>query len=91
GMVYGPEAAMIAENFPIHLRYIGASLAYQLASIIGGGIAPIISLFLLHEFGSTIPISLYIIICCVIAIVSVSQFKGAGQAKEDNHDIKQTI
>ncbi|MED4286793.1 MFS transporter [Priestia megaterium] len=91
GMVYGPQAAMIAENFPLHLRYSGSSLAYQLASIIGGGIAPMISLFLLHEFGSTIPISLYIIICCVIAIVSVSQFKGAGQAKEDNHDIKQTI
>ncbi|MDM5338545.1 MFS transporter [Fictibacillus enclensis] len=72
GMVYGPQAALIAENFPLNLRYSGSSLAYQFASIIGGGIAPIISVFLLHEFGSTVPISIYIMICCVISIFSVS-------------------
>jgi hypothetical protein len=34
---YGPQAALIAESFTPRLRYSGASLGYQLASIIAGG------------------------------------------------------
>ena len=40
---YGPQAAFIAESFPGSLRYSGASLGYQLASITAGGPAPIIA------------------------------------------------
>src|SRR5260370_6390665 len=36
---YGPQAALIAESFTPQLRYSGASLGYQLASIIAGGLA----------------------------------------------------
>src|SRR6185437_11490112 len=39
---YGPEAALIAESFTPRLRYSGASLGYQLASIIAGGPSPFI-------------------------------------------------
>jgi terminase large subunit-like protein len=42
-MQYGPQAALIAESFTPRLRYSGASLGYQLASIIAGGPAPIIA------------------------------------------------
>src|SRR5262249_13120169 len=38
---YGPQAALIAESFPGALRYSGASLGYQLASITAGGPAPL--------------------------------------------------
>ena len=40
---YGPQAALIAEAFTPRLRYSGASLGYQLASVIAGGPAPIIA------------------------------------------------
>lgn len=49
--VYGPQAAMIAENFRTSSRYSGASLGYQLAAPFAGGLAPIIALLLLN--GST--------------------------------------
>ena len=42
-MQYGPQAALIAEAFTPRLRYSGASLGYQLASIIAGGPAPLIA------------------------------------------------
>src|SRR5262249_24600481 len=42
-MMYGPQAALIAEAFTPRLRYSGASLGYQLASIIAGGPAPLIA------------------------------------------------
>ncbi|RAR54259.1 putative MFS family arabinose efflux permease [Paraburkholderia unamae] len=50
--IYGTEAAYIAESFPPHIRYTGASLGYQGASIIAGGPAPLISLWLYQTFHS---------------------------------------
>ena len=51
-MMYGPQAAYITESFPAHIRYTGASLGYQGASIIAGGPAPLISLWLFQTFGT---------------------------------------
>jgi MFS family permease len=66
--MYGPEAALIAEAFPPRLRYSGASIGYQLASIIAGGPAPFISTWLFATYHSTFPIGIYVVICAVISI-----------------------
>ncbi|HEY1799028.1 MAG TPA: MFS transporter [Stellaceae bacterium] len=66
--MYGPEAALIAEAFTPRLRYSGASLGYQLASIIAGGPAPFISTYLFATYHSTVPIGIYIVVCAVIGI-----------------------
>jgi hypothetical protein len=70
-MQYGPQAALIAESFPSHVRYTGASLGYQLSSITAGGPAPIVALFLYQTFGSSTPIAVYLMICSVISLVCV--------------------
>jgi MFS family permease len=66
--MYGPEAALIAEAFTPRLRYSGASIGYQLASIIAGGPAPFISTYLFASYHSTFPIGIYVVICAVISI-----------------------
>ena len=66
--MYGPEAALIAEAFTPRLRYSGASIGYQLASIIAGGPAPFISTWLFATYHSTVPIGIYVVICAVISI-----------------------
>jgi MFS family permease len=66
--MYGPEAALIAEAFTPRLRYSGASLGYQLASIIAGGPAPFISTWLFATYSSTVPIGIYVTICAIISI-----------------------
>jgi metabolite-proton symporter len=68
--MYGPEAALIAEAFTPRLRYSGASLGYQLASIIAGGPAPFISTWLFATYHSTIPIGIYVCVCAVISIAA---------------------
>jgi MFS family permease len=68
--MYGPEAALIAEAFTPRLRYSGASIGYQLASIIAGGPAPFIATWLFASFHSTFPIGVYITICAAISIVA---------------------
>ncbi len=40
GLMYGPQAALLAELFSTHVRYSGASLGYQLGAILGGAMAP---------------------------------------------------
>jgi MFS family permease len=67
---YGPEAALIAEAFTPRLRYSGASIGYQLASIIAGGPAPFISTWLFATYKSPVPIGLYVCVCAAISICS---------------------
>jgi MFS family permease len=69
---YGPQAALIAESFSPRLRYSGASLGYQLASIIAGGPSPFIATALFAAFASSFPIALYIMACGVIGLIAVS-------------------
>ncbi len=69
-MQYGPQAALIAEAFTPRLRYSGASLGYQLASIIAGGPAPIIATALFAYYQSGYAIAIYIAGCAVVSAVA---------------------
>ena len=69
-IMYGPQAALIAECFTPRLRYSGASIGYQLASVIAGGPAPLIATALLAAFGSGYVIAVYILFCAVVSIVA---------------------
>jgi metabolite-proton symporter len=71
-MLYGPQAALIAESFTGRLRYSGSSLGYQLASIIAGGPAPLIAAWLFATFHSPYAIAIYIAICGVISVVATA-------------------
>jgi MFS family permease len=71
-MIYGPQAAMIAECFTPRLRYSGASLGYQFASIIAGGPAPLVATALFAAYHSGYAIALYILACAVISLISTA-------------------
>jgi MFS family permease len=71
-MMYGPQAALIAEAFTPRLRYSGASLGYQLASIIAGGPAPLIATALFAAYHTGYAVAIYIAACAVISLVSAS-------------------
>jgi metabolite-proton symporter len=71
-MMYGPQAALIAEAFTPRLRYSGASLGYQLASIIAGGPAPLIATALFAHYQSSNAIAIYIAACAVVSLVSAA-------------------
>jgi MFS family permease len=71
-IMYGPQAALIAECFTPRLRYSGASLGYQLASVIAGGPAPMIATALLATFASGYAIAFYILACAMISIIATA-------------------
>jgi MFS family permease len=74
-IMYGPQAALIAEGFTPRLRYSGCSIGYQLASLTAGGPAPIIATALLAAYGSGYVIAGYIAITAIISIVATSLMK----------------
>lgn len=69
-MQYGPQASLIAESFPTRLRYGGAGLGYQLASVVAGGPAALIATALIGGFGTAYAVSAYILACAIITIIA---------------------
>ncbi|HXM29907.1 MAG TPA: MFS transporter [Chthoniobacterales bacterium] len=69
-MVYGPQAALIAEQFTPRMRYSGSSIGYQLASVIAGGPAPLIAQALFIQFHSGTPIAIYMSVCAIVAFLA---------------------
>src|SRR5437016_3637813 len=74
-MQYGPQAALIAESFTGRLRYSGASLGYQLSSLIAGGPAPLIASSLVSRYRSATPIAIFIFACAVISLLATAMLK----------------
>ncbi|MEV8317379.1 MFS transporter [Streptomyces sp. NPDC059900] len=85
GAMYGPQAAFISEMFDTKVRYSGASMGSQLASIIGGALAPIIAVELLKDFESATPVALYVCVTVVITTLTVlvaKETRGRSLAQE---------
>lgn len=86
GAMYGPQAAFFSELFGTRVRYSGASIGYQLASILAGGLAPLIATAMLRDLGGSLPVSIYVAATCVVTIVAVylaKETKGSSLAEPE--------
>lgn len=68
-VMYGPQAALFAELFPVEIRYSGASLGYQLGAVLGGGFAPIVATALYARYASTAPIAVFLFLVCSLSLI----------------------
>lgn len=90
--MYAPQPAIMAEMFPTRMRYSGVSLGYQVTSIVAGSLAPLIAVQLLDIFDSSVPISIYLAVACVItlgAVLVTRETKGIDLASLDEVDAAQ--
>jgi MFS family permease len=71
-MMYGPQAALIAECFSPRLRYSGSALGFHLSSVIAGGPAPIIATALFAATGSGYSVAIYILFSAVVSVVATA-------------------
>ena len=70
--MYGPQGSFMSELFSARVRYSGASLGYQLASIFAGGLSPLVATWLLaYGKGEPTYIAYYMILLVAITTVSV--------------------
>ncbi|MFF9277892.1 MFS transporter [Streptomyces griseosporeus] len=71
GAMYAPQAAFFSEMFATRMRYSGASIGAQFASVAAGAPAPLIATALLDDYGSSTPIALYVIAAAVLTVLAV--------------------
>lgn len=69
--MYGVQGAFFSELFSTRVRYSGASLGYQLASVFAGGLSPLIAVALLGWSGSYWPVAVYLGFMALITIAAV--------------------
>ena len=79
-MQYGPQASLIAESFPTSLRYGGAGLGYQLASVVAGGPAALVATYLIHQFGTGYAVAAYIFVAALITLAACAALKDYSRA-----------
>jgi MFS family permease len=68
--MYAPQAAFLSELFSTRVRYTGASLASQLASVFAGGLAPLIATALMARNGVN-SVALYVVAMALVTVISV--------------------
>jgi metabolite-proton symporter len=70
-LIAGGSAALFAEIFDTRVRYSGASIGYQLGSVLGGAFAPLIAVRLLEIYKSVIPVAIYVAFAAMLTIIGV--------------------
>lgn len=73
GLCFGPIAAFVSELFPAHIRYSGASVAYQLAAALGAGLSPMMAsaLMLIPGSGPYLIASVWALVA-VVGVIAVA-------------------
>jgi metabolite-proton symporter len=90
--MYGPQAAFFSELFGARVRYTGASLGYQLAAVLGGGLSPFIATQLLVDSGgASWPIAVYMLGLAAISVICVSLVRETHQAEITDEPASQRV
>ncbi len=83
GLTYGPQAAAYAELFPADVRYSGASFAYAIGAVLGGGFAPLIAQALIGATGTSLSVSVYMVVVCLITLAAVLAMREGTAAERE--------
>jgi MFS family permease len=84
GLTYGPQAAAYAELFPPEVRYSGSSLAYAIGAVVGGGFAPLIAAWLMVRTGTSLSVSGYMLLGCLVTLAAVAAWREAPRAERED-------
>jgi len=92
GLTYGPQAALYAELFPASIRFSGVSIAYALGAILGGAFAPTIATALVESTGTTVSVTVYLVIMAVLGLVATLLLRDrSGIPLGPDHEAEQEV
>ena len=83
GLTYGPQAAAYAELLPAPIRYSGASFAYSVGAVIGGGFAPLVAQALIGATGTSLSVSVYMVVVCLVTLAAVLALREGPAAERE--------
>ncbi|MCW4460592.1 MHS family MFS transporter [Sphingomonas sp. BT-65] len=79
GFVYGPLSAWLTDLFPPRVRYTGASMTFNIAGVIGGGLTPLIAQALALR-GGLMPVGWYLSAAAALSLVALLLLRERRQA-----------
>ncbi len=74
GFVYGPLGAFLPGLFPARVRYTGASMAFNVGGIIGGGLTPMVAQALSNQ-GGLVPVGIYLAVAALVSFLALLPLK----------------
>jgi MFS family permease len=80
--MYGPQAAFVTEQFSPRLRYTGSSLAYTIAGVFGGAVAPPAFTALNGGLG-WVAVAVYVAVACVLTLVGPAIGRNPDHAQDE--------
>ncbi|TWF76413.1 sugar phosphate permease [Pseudonocardia hierapolitana] len=83
--MYGPQAAFITEQFNPRLRYTGSSLAYTIAGVFGGAIAPLAFTALLGAWGTWVPVAIYVLVASLLTLGGLALGRAPDPAEDEEY------
>lgn len=86
GILAGPQAALIAGLFPAGVRFSGASVVYQLGSVLGGAFAPMIATSLYALTGTSTLIAAYMVLLGAISLAGILMIRQRSTVLSEEED-----
>ena len=75
GFVYGPLGAWLTDLFPPRVRYTGASMTFNIAGVIGGGLTPYFAQKLALK-GGLMPVGWYLSAAAALSLIALLMLRG---------------
>ena len=88
--MYGPQAAFVTEQFTVPLRSTGSSLAYTIAGVFGGAMAPLIFTYLLSKTDSWVPIAIYVLIVGALTLLGLALGRNPDPTEDEHYALLST-
>jgi MFS family permease len=89
--MYGPQAAFVTEQFSVRLRSTGSSLAYTIAGVFGGAVAPLIFTFLLDKTDSWVPVACYVALVGVVTLGGLALGRNPDRAEDEEYSVLREV
>ena len=70
GILFGPMATVVAEQFPAHIRSTGLGLSYNIAVMVFGGFAPFFVTWLIQTTGSPVAPAFYVMFGAAVGLLA---------------------
>ena len=85
GLTYGPLGTALTELFPTAVRYTGASIAFNIAGILGGSLAPYIATWLAKNYGIA-AVGYYLSVAAAITLAALVALQSRERARSNAAD-----
>lgn len=75
GAMIAAQPCMMAELFPVEVRYTGLALGHEIGAVISGGISPLVAVALLMKYDHWWPIAVMLLVFALIALMALLSIK----------------